>query len=208
VTTVVVMAKAPTPGRVKTRLCPPCTAVQAAALAGAALADTLAAVDRSGCARRVLALDGHPGPWVPPGWDVVPQVAGDLARRLDAAVVGIDGPALVVGMDTPQVTPEHLDRACSTLHAPGIDAVLGPALDGGYWALGVRVPRPGLFLDVEMSTARTSQRQRARLDALGLTVATLAELRDVDTWADALAVAAACPRSRFADQLARTAVAA
>jgi rSAM/selenodomain-associated transferase 1 len=204
-TTVVVMAKAPVAGRVKTRLSPPCTPEQAAALAAAALADTLAAVDRSACERRVLALDGHPGSWVPRGWEVVPQVAGGLGDRLDAALVGTDGPSLVLGMDTPQVTSRMLDAAQSTLLAPGVDAVLGPASDGGYWAIGVRTPMPGLFDGVEMSTTDTGRQQRARLDALNLTVVALTELRDVDTYADAVAVAAECPRSQFTAQLARLA---
>ncbi len=207
-TTVVVMAKSPVPGRVKTRLCPPCSPEQAAALAAAALADTLAAVDGSACERRVLALDGAPGPWVPPGWKVVPQVDGGLGARLGGAVLAVDGPVLVVGMDTPQVTPAILDGAWAQLLAPGCDAVLGPAADGGYWTIGVRVPRAGLFDDVEMSTAKTGTQQRARLRALGLTVAELERLRDVDTYADALAVAACIPSSRFASQLAHTRVAA
>jgi rSAM/selenodomain-associated transferase 1 len=208
VTTVVVMAKAPVPGRVKTRLCPPCTPIEAAALAEAAIADTLAAVDGTACARRVLALDGRPGPWLPDGWDAVPQRGGTLGDRLDAAVVNTAGPVLVLGMDTPQATPAHLARAWSTLLSTGIDAVLGPALDGGYWTIGVREPRPGLFDGVEMSTARTGRQQRARLEALGLAVATLDGLRDVDTYPDAVAVAAACPRSRFAARLSRLSVAA
>ncbi|HEY3673964.1 MAG TPA: TIGR04282 family arsenosugar biosynthesis glycosyltransferase [Acidimicrobiia bacterium] len=207
-TTTVVMAKAPVPGRVKTRLCPPCTPEQAAALAAAALVDTLGAVQATACDRRVLALDGAPGPWLPPGWAVVPQSGGGLAARLDAAVVAIDGPVLVVGMDTPQVTPKLLDAAWARLLAPDTDAVLGPADDGGYWAIGVRAPRAGLFDDVEMSTTRTGAQQRARLRALVLSVAELDRLRDVDTFADAQAVAAHIPSSRFAHQLARTRVAA
>jgi len=208
VTTVVVMAKAPVPGRVKTRLCPPCTPEQAAALAGAALTDTLAAVAGTTCERRVLALDGAPGPWVPAGWEIVPQVEGDFAARLDGAVTAIDGPVVVVGMDTPQLTPAGLDRAWSQLLARDTDAVLGPADDGGYWAIGVRAPRAGLFDDVEMSTERTGRQQCARLRVLGLEVTELDRLRDVDTFADALVVAAGIPRSHFAAQLADTRIAA
>ncbi len=207
-TTVVVMAKAPVPGRVKTRLCPPCTPEQAAALAAAALADTFAAVDGAPCDRRVLALDGASGPWVPAGWTVVPQAAGGLGDRLDAAVVALDGPVVVLGMDTPQVTPRLLERVWSRLFEPDTDAVLGPADDGGYWTIGVRAPRPGLFDDVEMSTARTCDQQRSRLRALGLAVADVDRLRDVDTIADARAVAAEVPRSQFAARLADTRVAA
>jgi len=207
-TTIVVMAKEPVPGKVKTRLCPPCTPEQAAALAGAALHDTLVAVERASCDRRVLAFDGVSDRWARPGWDVVRQVEGGLDRRLDAAIASVIGPALVLGMDTPQVTPACLDRAWTTLFARGVDAVLGPSDDGGYWAIGVREPRAGLVTGVEMSTRRTGGRQRSRLQTLGLTVADLEPLRDVDTVADAITVAQQIPRSRFAAQLARTRLAA
>ena len=68
---VLVMAKAPVPGRVKTRLCPPCTPDEAAAITEAALADTLAAVARCGAGRRIIALDGAPGPWLPARFEVI-----------------------------------------------------------------------------------------------------------------------------------------
>ncbi|GAB2471058.1 hypothetical protein GCM10027162_78090 [Streptomyces incanus] len=74
-TTLLVIAKEPRPGRVKTRLTPPFTPGQAAELAEAALADTLHAVAATPAARRVLVLDGAPGPWLPPGFDVVPASA-------------------------------------------------------------------------------------------------------------------------------------
>lgn len=207
-TTTVVIAKSPVPGRVKTRLCPPCSPEQAAALAAASLADTLAVVDHSACGRRVLALDGSPGRWVPPGWEVVPQASGGLGARLDAAVVAVDGPVLVLGMDTPQITSSLLDGAWARLFAPGVDAVLGPAHDGGYWTIGVRAPEPGLFDGVEMSTGRTGAAQRDRLRTLGLVVADLEELRDVDTFTDAQYVARAIPHSRFAAELTKARVAA
>jgi uncharacterized protein len=207
VTTTVVIAKSPVPGRVKTRLCPPCTPEQAAALAGAALVDTFAAVDRSVCDRRVLALEGAVGPWVPEGWGVIPQASGDLGARLDAAVSAVSDPVVVLGMDTPQITAALLQRIWSRLLEPGIDAVLGPAEDGGFWTIGVRTPRAGLFDGVKMSSARTCRQQRARLRALGLVVRELDRLRDVDTFADALAVAVAAPHSNFAARLAATRVA-
>ena len=80
--TLLVIAKQPVPGRVKTRLVPPCTYEQAASLAEAALADTLRAVRMTPARRRVLILDGQPGPWLPPGFDIVPQCAGPLDERL------------------------------------------------------------------------------------------------------------------------------
>ena len=191
--TLLVIAKQPLPGRVKTRLAPPCTYEQAAALAEAALADTLHTVLTVPASRRVLVLDGEPGPWLPPGFDVVPQCGGPLDERLAAAFAGADGPALLIGMDTPQTTPGLL-----TVDWQDADAVFGPAADGGFWALGLRAPDPALLRGVPMSTPGTGAVQRARLLAAGLRVADLPELRDVDTAADAVAVARQAPRSRFA----------
>ncbi|MDX6343436.1 MAG: uncharacterized protein QOH87_3574 [Trebonia sp.] len=193
VTTLLVIAKQPVPGRVKTRLVPPCTHEQAAALAEAALADTLHTVASVPARRRVLVLDGEPGPWLPPGFDVVPQCGGPLDERLAAAFAAVRGPALLIGMDTPQVTPGLL-----TVDWQAADAVFGPAADGGFWALGLRVPDPALLRGVPMSTSSTGAIQRARLLAAGLRVADLPQLRDVDTAADAVAVALQAPRSRFA----------
>src|SRR5207237_3773477 len=79
---VIVMAKSPRPGRVKTRLCPPCTAEEAAAVAAAALADTLDAVAASEAVRKVLALDGPPGPWLPPGFELIAQRGVTFNDRL------------------------------------------------------------------------------------------------------------------------------
>jgi len=155
-TTLLVIAKQPVPGRVKTRLVPPCTYEQAAALAEAALADTLRTVLMAPAARRVLVLDGEPGPWLPPGFEVVPQCGGPLDERLAAAFAAVRGPALLIGMDTPQVTPGLL-----AVDWEAADAVFGPAADGGFWALGLRVPDPALVRGVPMSTASTGASQRS-----------------------------------------------
>jgi len=201
-TTIVVIAKAPVAGRVKTRLCPPCSPEGAARIAAAALADTLASVGRAACDARVVALDGAPGPWLPSGFTVVPQVGGGLGERLAAAVDAVGGPVLVVGMDTPQLTPSLLDLACDHLGASSTDAVLGPATDGGYWSIGFRHRRRDAFRGVPMSSRDTGARQRARLAELGLRVHELQMLRDVDTIADARAVAAKIPDSEFARAVA------
>ncbi|MGW2641645.1 TIGR04282 family arsenosugar biosynthesis glycosyltransferase [Streptomyces sp. NPDC001348] len=195
--TLLVIAKEPRPGRVKTRLTPPFTPGQAAQLAEAALADTLHCVAAAPAARRVLVLDGEPGPWLPPGFDVVPQCPGGLDERLAAAFAGCDGPALLIGMDTPQVTPELLDVGFDDC-----DAWFGPAEDGGFWALGLAAPDPRLLLGVPMSVPATGAVQRDRLVAAGLRVRDLPRLRDVDTAADAHAVAARAPHGRFAARLA------
>ncbi|MFG2019600.1 TIGR04282 family arsenosugar biosynthesis glycosyltransferase [Actinomadura geliboluensis] len=197
----VVIAKEPAPGRVKTRLTPAYTPGQAAALAEAALCDTLAAVAAAPAGRRVLALDGAPGPWLPAGFTVVPQRGGGLDERLAAAFTDAwaGRPLVLIGMDTPQVTPALLRRAARALRDR--DAVLGPAADGGYWLLGLRRPDPRLLRGVPMSRPDTGTAQLARLRGAGLRVGLLPELTDVDTPADARAVAALAEGTRFAAAL-------
>jgi rSAM/selenodomain-associated transferase 1 len=199
---VIVLAKAPVPGRVKTRCCPPCTPQQAAALAEAALADTLAAVAATPARRRVLVLDGEAGPWLPAGVQVVAQRGAGLDERLAAAFDDVGGPALLIGMDTPQVTSASLGNAACRLMEPGIDAVLGPAADGGFWAVGLRRADPRAFLAVPMSRPDTGARQLARLRDGGRRVALLDALVDVDDVGTAEAVAREMPSSRFAAAVA------
>jgi glycosyltransferase A (GT-A) superfamily protein (DUF2064 family) len=182
------MAKAPVPGRVKTRLCPPCTPAEAAALAEAALADTLDAVAACGAGRRVISLDGAPGAWLPPGFEVVPQAGGAFNQRLAAAWNAAGGPGVQIGMDTPQVTPALLDEGLASLDDFG--AALGLAADGGWWALALRRPDSKVFDGVPMSTRRTGSEQLRRLRALGHEVARLATLVDLDTAGDLPAVTA------------------
>ncbi len=199
--TVIVLAKSPVPGRVKTRLCPPCTPEQAAQLAAASLRDTLSAVAETPATARVLALDGQPGPWVPTGFVVVPQLGRGLDERLANAFAAVTGPALLVGMDTPQVTRGRLVAAMEMLHEPGVDAVLGRATDGGWWAIGLRHADSRVFIGVPMSTDHTGADQLARLQELGYRTRLLDELQDIDTFADALDVARHIPASRFAATL-------
>lgn len=198
---IVVMAKAPVPGRVKTRLCPPLDPAQAAALAEAALADTLQAVGWTPAARHVVALDGTPGAWLPPGFEVLAQRGASLGERLRNVVRDMDEPLLLLGMDTPQLTRASLCDALERLGGAQADAVLGPTPDGGYWTVGLAAPEPRAFDGVPMSSGETAARQRARLEQLGLRTSELATLRDVDTYDDAVAVAAAAPWTRFAATL-------
>lgn len=195
-----VIAKSPAPGRSKTRLCPPLSPTQAASLAEAALSDTLSAVAATPAARKVLVLDGSPGPWLPAGFELLPQREGGLDRRLAGAFADLGGPALIVGMDTPQLTRSILREALAALEHSS--AVLGPAEDGGYWAIGLRQADPRALVGVPMSTGHTLAAQRARLRGLGLEPSELQRLRDVDTFADATAVAEGAPRTRFARRLA------
>ncbi|WP_033343226.1 TIGR04282 family arsenosugar biosynthesis glycosyltransferase [Catenuloplanes japonicus] len=207
---ILLLAKAPVPGRVKTRLCPPCTPEQAAGVAAAALADTVDTVTASAADRRVLVLDGaHPAP---PGWTVTAQRGGPLGERLAHAFADHAGPAtILIGMDTPQLTTAGLDAALRLLTGwGGPDAVLGLAADGGWWALGLRDPggtkaRAAVagLRDIPTSRSDTGARTLALFRGEGLRVALLPVLRDVDTAADAAEAAALCAGdSRFARTVA------
>jgi hypothetical protein len=197
-TNIVVLAKEPVPGRVKTRLCPRFTPGDAAQLAAAALRDTLGIVARTPAQRRVLVLDGRPGDWVPPGVEVLPQSAGGLDERIADAFGRMSGPTILIGMDTPQVTSRQL-RVRWDFH----DAWYGGARDGGFWALGMREPDPDLVRGVPMSTATTGAAQLERLVSAGLRVGHLPILRDIDTAECAGYVAAEAPHTEFARLYAR-----
>jgi rSAM/selenodomain-associated transferase 1 len=205
----IVIAKEPVPGRVKTRLTPPFTPRDAALLAEAALTDTLAAAAAAPVARRVLALAGSPGPWLPAGFEVIAQSGGGLDERLGHAFAdayaGLAQPMVLIGMDTPQVTPPLLAAAVTPLVTGEADAVFGPAADGGFWLLGLRRPDAALTVGVPMSTSDTGRIQLERLRAAGLRVAAVPELTDVDTVTEAEQVAAAIPGSHFAGAFTRAA---
>ena len=191
--TVIVLAKEPVPGRVKTRLQPAFDLSGAALLAAAAIEDTIAAVRGSSATRRILAWEGSRSSWQH-GFEVVDQPPGSLNVRLTAAFAAalsapIDEPALLIGMDTPQVTAQLLDSDWE-----GADAVLGLSDDGGFWAIGLRPGHPtALFDGIPMSTSRTGSAQLARLFAAGLSVKLLPPLRDVDRPVDAELVATQFP---------------
>ncbi|HEV7625901.1 MAG TPA: DUF2064 domain-containing protein [Streptomyces sp.] len=203
-TTVLVIAKEPVPGRVKTRLTPPYRPEEAAQLAEAALTDTLETVARVPARRRVLVLAGRPGGWLPDGFEVVQQCDGGLDLRIAAAFALCDGPALLIGMDTPQITPELLAPVMSPHAWDDCDGWFGPAADGGFWALGLGRPDASLVRGVPMSTGTTGAVQRQRLVNAGLSVRDLPVLRDVDTASDADQIAAQCT-GRFAAAHARLA---
>jgi glycosyltransferase A (GT-A) superfamily protein (DUF2064 family) len=195
--TIIVLAKEPRPGRVKTRLQTRFSPEQAATLASAALSDTLAAVRASRAQWRVLAWEGDPTGWSL-GFEVVAQPDGDLSARLASAFSAVqaarpDEPTLLIGMDTPQVKPWLLEHRWG-----GADAVLGLSDDGGFWAIGLRAADPyAVFDGIEMSTSRTGAMQLARLLDLNLSVQLLPPLRDVDEPADAELVASRHPQLRF-----------
>ena len=204
--TVLVLAKAPVPGRAKTRLAATTGDEVAADLAAAALLDTVAAVAATPGARGHLALAGDLATGARPaalaqavaGWRVTPQRGQTFAERLVAAHADAGaGPVVQVGMDTPQVTPELLLGAAAGLGS--YDACLGPATDGGWWVLARRDPAVAEPLaGVEMSTEHTHEDTRAALVAAGHRVVATTALLDVDTVEDAAEVAALAPDTRFA----------
>ncbi|HEY3558480.1 MAG TPA: DUF2064 domain-containing protein [Kribbella sp.] len=191
--TIIVIAKQPVPGRVKTRLQTEFTAREAAALARASLVDTLSAVQAASATRRVISLEGEPGPWLPREFEVFEQRGGGLDERIAAAFEdAYDGtPMLLVGMDTPQLDPVLLGFDWA-----GHDAVLGLTEDGGFWCLGLRTPDRRALIGVPMSTDHTGLDQLRRLRALGLRVGLLPTLRDMDTPRDAAYLAAEFPALR------------
>jgi hypothetical protein len=208
-----VLAKAPEAGLVKTRLCPPLRPDQAADLAAAALLDTLTAVRAVPGGRTVVALTGRLAAAARAG-DLATALRGvmtteqcgpDLGHRIaaahrDTARLLPGRPVLQLGMDTPQVGPALLAECAAPLLGGPVDAVLGLAPDGGWWTLGLRDPRhAAVIADVPTSRADTGERTLQALRAAGLRVGLLPELTDVDTAADAVEVARSAPGTRFAD---------
>lgn len=214
---VLVVAKAPVPGLAKTRLAAHVGDDAAADLAAAALLDTLdAGAAFASPGWRMVALTGDLDAAARSAelrarlgeWTVVPQRGATFADRLvgahrDAAELwGPTAPVVQVGMDTPQLDADDLHRLAEAVTAADrlFDAAIGPADDGGWWALATR--RSGYtdgLAGVAMSQPSTGRQTALALTAAGARVCHLHLLRDVDTRADADVVAAAAPHTRFAD---------
>ncbi|GGU46614.1 TIGR04282 family arsenosugar biosynthesis glycosyltransferase [Nocardioides albus] len=204
--TLLLVAKAPVPGLVKTRLAADVGEKAATAVAAAALLDTIEACTLAvGPERCRLAFSGDLAVGFRAdeiqaalnGWTLAPQRGTGLGERLANAHAEVAGPVVQIGMDTPQVTPGGLLAAAGGLDAA--DAVLAPAEDGGWWALALRDPSAATALrDVPMSTPETYAATRAALEGIGLRVAAGERLRDVDHLADVAPVAATAPHTRFA----------
>lgn len=212
---ILVVAKSPEPGRTKTRLAATVGPVQAARLSAAAFVDTVRtcrrAFDLGRCNVSLAGTldDAVDADWIREeleGWHVRPQHGSTFADRLARAHAEMAGPVVQIGTDTPQVTPDLLAEMADLLGAA--DAVLGPAVDGGWWALGLRNPAEARCLrNVPMSTETTGPDTYAALRAAGLSVAWASTLRDVDVAEDATAVAQVAPWTEFAQRWSRTDVA-
>ena len=207
--TLLVVAKAPEPGRAKTRLAATIGDRVAADIASAALLDTLDAVAAAPVAARVVALTGDVDAAAGAAeirqrlesFTVIEQRGDDFAHRLanahaDSSFGGY--PVLQIGMDTPQVTADLLTGcARRLLESP---AVLGLACDGGWWALGVGTPAMAECLrTVPMSQSDTGERTLKALRDNGIDVTSVEPLADFDVVDDIVVVRDACgPASRFA----------
>lgn len=197
----IIFAKAPIPGQVKTRLCPPLTPDEAATLHGSFVLDTL---ERSQAAIRMfnLPLDRYLA-CAPSsahvffkileerhGVKLLDQVGEDLGARMRQAFDGVFAKeyrrALLIGTDVPSLPLEHYQLAVGLLHSH--DLVLGPALDGGYVLVGLKQPAPELFTGMPWSTDRVLAVTQQKAAALGLKTALLPAWRDVDTIEDVQAL--------------------
>lgn len=210
---VIVMAKAPRPGLVKTRMCPPLTLDQAAELYACMLDDVLAATRAQAAAldlEPVVAV--HPEDAraelterVPAGFRVVAQAGAGLGARMDRAVreafAGGASRVLVRGSDNPALSLEHLRETLQLLERH--DLVLTPDRDGGYGLVALSRPAPGLF-DHPMSTSTLldDTLAGARRSGLGVALAkpcfdidTARDLRALDAWRRSVGDPDLCPRT-------------
>jgi rSAM/selenodomain-associated transferase 1 len=184
-TRIVIFAKQPVPGRVKTRLIPALGEEGAAKMARRMLDWTLLQARDTGLP---VELCGDPDPisWYKPrpGLDFTAQGEGDLGERLDRAArrVLASGPVLFVGSDCPELGRSRLLAAAESLSAH--DAVIHPALDGGYVLLGLRRFDPSLFTGIAWSTDSVAAQTIARIEALGWSLHVGERLRDVDSPGD------------------------
>lgn len=186
---VAIMAKAPQPGAVKTRLCPPLLASEAAGLYRCFLLDKIAAVQALMGAHPVLAYTPDEAraefATLAPDFSLVPQRGRDLGVRLHTTLAGLLAAghpgAIAVDSDTPTLPREFLQQAVDCLTRPGADVVLGPTEDGGYYLIGVRAAHRALFDGVPWSTSAVLEVTLRQAAAAGLQAFCLPTWFDVDT---------------------------
>lgn len=196
-TALVIFAKAPIPGQVKTRLCPPLTPDEAATLHGSFVLDTLER-SKGAVAKLKLPLDRYlacaPSSALAffkimeerQGVKLIDQVGEGLGARMHQAFETMFARGhqrvLIVGTDVPTLPLDQYKQALALLETN--DLVLGPALDGGYYLIGLKRPVSELFVDIAWSTDQVLTLTRRKADALGLKTALLHEWRDIDTIED------------------------
>ena len=188
----IVVAKQPIAGQVKTRLCPPLSAEIAADLAHAFLEDTISM--GRGC-RGVDVILGY-APFRAESWfeaafsqiDCVSQGEGDLGARMTrlsatAFERGCER-VVLIGADTPFLTSRRVEEAFEALNATSDSVVIGPAEDGGYYLIGMSEPTPELFRDMPWSQESVLSETLNRIQGLGLKVRLLETKRDIDALHD------------------------
>jgi hypothetical protein len=201
----IIFAKAPVPGQVKTRLCPPLTPDEAATLHGGFVLDTLERT-KAAIARERLSVDRYIACFPSAslvffkileerhGVRLLNQVGDDLGQRMHRAFVDLFGlgyrKVFIVGTDVPTLPLSVYQQAVSLIESH--DLVLGPATDGGYYLIGLNRPVPELFTDVPWSTENVLAATRRNASALGLTVGLLKEWRDIDAAEDLRALIQDC----------------
>lgn len=189
---IIIFAKAPVAGQVKTRLCPPLTPDEAASLHGSLVLDMLERCQSLKGYDRILA--GTPSPHHPffrtmearfkiPVWD---QTGDDLGARMVSAFKKVLGSryrsVVVIGTDIPGINGPLLTTAVKSLQDH--DVVLGPTVDGGYYLIGLRSLVPALFENMPWSTDQVYALTEKKIKALGLSLKVLPRLRDLDTVED------------------------
>ena len=196
-TALVIFAKAPIPGQVKTRLCPPLTPDEAATLHGSFVLDTLEQT-KAAITKYKLPLDRYlacsPSSTLVffrimeerQGMKLIDQVGSDLGARMHQAFETLFAQGykhgLIVGTDTPSLPLERYQQALTALESH--DLVLGPALDGGYYLIGLNRSIPDLFTDIPWSTEQVLALTQEKARVLGLKTALLESWRDIDAISD------------------------
>ena len=189
--TIILFAKAPCPGKVKTRLSPPLAPETAAELAAAFVRDTVAVLSGLDVERRVLAYapeDGEPAlrRLAADDFDFRPQVPGDLGNRMRAAFedafAGGSRRVVIIGSDSPGLPRRFIEEAFEVLESK--DVVLGPSYDFGYYLIGLRRPLPELFQNIPWSTRKVLPRTVKIMAELRIDHHLLTPWRDVDSWED------------------------
>lgn len=186
----IVFVKAPVPGKVKTRLQMPLSALQTARVYEAFVRDTVDCARRSGEAAVSIAYEPHPKrpdlTWLEDSPPWFPQADGDLGARLiaafDRAFRAGASKVVVIGSDCPDLPPEILNQAFACLDEA--QAVLGPAADGGYYLVALRAPIPHLFTKMEWSGAEVLSHTLERLRLRGDSFQLLPLRSDIDTFGD------------------------
>lgn len=175
---IVLFAKAPVPGKVKTRLCPPLTPEQAADLH---LQFALGMLEKLRSLHDIadveLHTDTHCDAWRKTGVTVRLQCEGNLADRMLHAFREVGAPSMIVGADAPELPAEYLRE----ILASESDVTLGPTEDGGYYAIACRVPPPEAIFDgVRWSTPHALDDTVRAVQACGLTVSLGRRCWDID----------------------------